>query len=1002
MTYIVAGGLLSAMSPLPAAGAATTTPAAPTDLTATAVSAYRINLSWTDNADNEENYYVERVTGYDWGLIATLGPNATNFSDNSLDGAYTQYFYRVRGSNSLGYSEYSNDAEASTLAPSPRVTGTVIGNLAQAYKVFDGSISTYTDQAGSGLWAGLDFGPDGARIITQIRFHPRNDCCQDRMNGGKFQGSTTADFSSGVVDLYTIPATPLTAWTNINSIGSVDGFRYVRYLSPITGNGSVAEVEFYGDFVTPDAVPPVVSSLVAGVNLSTITINFNEPLDTVSASALTSYTLDGGLNLNGVTFDPFTPTKVVLQTTSQTPGMSYTVLISGVTDLSGNPIVTVTKSFTVAGVQAGFLVEEIYTEIGGNQTANLTSSQKYINGTPDEVRVMYSSEVPPNFPHNATGIGSRMYGFVIPPADGAYTFYVCGYDGVELYLSTDADPVNKVMIATDTDESGVQGTTGVYEWTKYPTQKSAPQLLMGGGRYYIEALHAQGAGQENFAVGWTKPSDLSTTIKVIPGMYLAGYVDTNFPASLAITLQPTNATVQQSKQATFTVAATGLSAFGTNVGFQWQRDGVNIEGAGGASYVTPFAVIGDNGAKFTCVVMVPGRRVTSAEATLTVVAPEAPFTTVLATRLSYPDSSKVTVLFSRPLLDMTTPGSLNVTSTNQANYALDQGVVISSAEMWDDRIVILTTSLMEAGQTYTLTVNNVTDLAGNPLAANTQITLQEPLPPRIQDENGLVAIEVERYDRNLARKSIVSGSLVSSYWTNSTEYTNTSLVDTNFSGDCGMRVLPDAGKNAGSATNISPRMDYQVNFLQVGTVYFRLRGLAPSQSGSDDSVIVGLDDQMARNSGGTSGVAMDGFGGAPARYVWGRINQIDIATPGLHVVSVWMREDGLVADKLMLSMNSASLSALSSSNLGVEDTRLGPLFASISQPDQDRNATISFKTYLGYQYKVQFTESLAPTDWQESGEPLLDGTGAPMSVLVSTVGPSPRFYRVVQQKNVAP
>jgi fibronectin type 3 domain-containing protein len=92
---------------------ATPPPAAPTNLTASAIPHGRVNLTWTDNATNETGYFVERSTNASSGFsqIATLGANSTSYQDSSLT-AGTTYYYRVRDANSGQYSGYSNTASA--------------------------------------------------------------------------------------------------------------------------------------------------------------------------------------------------------------------------------------------------------------------------------------------------------------------------------------------------------------------------------------------------------------------------------------------------------------------------------------------------------------------------------------------------------------------------------------------------------------------------------------------------------------------------------------------------------------------------------------------------------------------------------------------------------------------------------------------------------------------------------------------------------------------------
>lgn len=93
-------------------------PSTPTGLTATAISANRIDLAWND-VPSETTYGVERSangsTG--WAEIASVNQNQQTYSDTTV-GAQQTYFYRVRAVNSGGSSPYSNTASATT-PPTP-------------------------------------------------------------------------------------------------------------------------------------------------------------------------------------------------------------------------------------------------------------------------------------------------------------------------------------------------------------------------------------------------------------------------------------------------------------------------------------------------------------------------------------------------------------------------------------------------------------------------------------------------------------------------------------------------------------------------------------------------------------------------------------------------------------------------------------------------------------------------------------------------------------------
>ena len=119
-----------------------TAPAAPSGLTATAISTTQINLSWTDNASNETGFKIERKTGAGgtYAQIGTVGANLTTYNDTGLtDG--TTYFYRVRATNAVGDSTYSSETSATTLVAPPAapngLTATAISS-SQINLILDG------------------------------------------------------------------------------------------------------------------------------------------------------------------------------------------------------------------------------------------------------------------------------------------------------------------------------------------------------------------------------------------------------------------------------------------------------------------------------------------------------------------------------------------------------------------------------------------------------------------------------------------------------------------------------------------------------------------------------------------------------------------------------------------------------------------------------------------------------------------------------------------------
>ncbi|MBF6558274.1 MAG: fibronectin type III domain-containing protein [Acidimicrobiales bacterium] len=100
-----------------------TAPAAPSGLAASVISSTQIQLTWTDNANNEDGYHIYMWTGSAWVITATLPANSQSYADTGLT-PDTGYTLNVCAYNGVGET-CASYVTATTLTPPPsNVTAT--------------------------------------------------------------------------------------------------------------------------------------------------------------------------------------------------------------------------------------------------------------------------------------------------------------------------------------------------------------------------------------------------------------------------------------------------------------------------------------------------------------------------------------------------------------------------------------------------------------------------------------------------------------------------------------------------------------------------------------------------------------------------------------------------------------------------------------------------------------------------------------------------------------
>ena len=119
-----------------------------------------------------------------------------------------------------------------------------------------------------------------------------------------------------------------------------------------------------------------------------------------------------------------------------------------------------------------------------------------------------------------------------------------------------------------------------------------------------------------------------------------------------------------------------------------------------------------------------------------------------------------------------------------------------------------------------------------------------------------------------------------------------------FSGSGALQAMPnDNVLNEEDFVEKSPRIDFEVEFPKAGTYIVWIRGLGADQE--DNSCHVGLDGKAVASS--------DKIAEFDTDWTWtkdtkdGEDATLKIDAPGKRTLNVWMREDGFILDRIILT-----------------------------------------------------------------------------------------------------
>jgi uncharacterized surface protein with fasciclin (FAS1) repeats len=329
--------------------------------------------------------------------------------------------------------------------------------------------------------------------------------------------------------------------------------------------------------------------------------------------------------------------------------------------------------------------------ITGTTVANLTGSAQFRENRPAVNEIVPVFEINPW--NRGDDYGSEFLGYFVPKTTDYYTFYLSSDDASQLWLSSDASPVNASIIASQSGWSGrLAWTTG----NDAAARKSAEIHLEAGQEYFIRTLHKEGTGGDNLEVAVRTRSN-----PAIANGDPAMSAELRPYNGFAVSPLPQGGTVLQTRPWTFS----GGYVAGPSgpITYQWYKDGVEIEGATQPSYTIASTALDDAG-EYVLEVNMGGDTpltATSPAATLNVEPDNDP--PVLISGAFLPSNGTVGLLFNEPV------------NIENAEFSVE-GAEVTSSELLATLPTIVRlniTGTPEPG--FEITVNEVRDLAGNPL-----------------------------------------------------------------------------------------------------------------------------------------------------------------------------------------------------------------------------------------------------------------------------------------------
>lgn len=612
--------------------------------------------------------------------------------------------------------------------------------------------------------------------------------------------------------------------------------------------------------VTDDTTPPTISKVHSSDSMVSAIVTFSEAVQT-SAADPANYVFGGGLTVSDAFFgivvddtanpeDPKNPTnpanrkQVILLTSKQTTNTVYDLTINNIKDITGNAMTAKTTKLYANVFQAGQLNYKRW-ERGNSPT--WSTPNVMINdplGVDNALRYAFPTLEDSRTSGSTGGFYAGTY------VDRISGFFIPDRTTNYVFLMS-ADNDGYLYLSTDSDPVHRKMIAADVGW-----QNTSEWTGPGGDTTKRRGDYAGGGPFENRSDQFLTSPRATNGVGAVNGVLTADGVDPDpWP----------------------TVDANGNAVISLVQGQRYYIELWHQEGDSGRAEVT-FKYSGEpdptNGTSSRIVASYLGS---------------------LVDPIGFPPTittSPTNIVFNNgDTLNFSVVASSPMPATYQ--WYKNQGAL---AGRTNTLLTIPNASLVDIGSYFCAVTSVNGSVNSGPGSATPSTAVPAPQKTFQQDASGLTSIEAEHYYDAVAGAD-------GHQWLPVTGRPDDS-------GGSAMSPLPDTGANYGStdmnAITNGPRLNFKVKFNAAGTNYLWIRGGDAFGAGNGDSVHAGIDGALTVNQiTGTPGFTV-----FPGLNWVGNINGdtrafVVVPSAGVHTITLFMREDGFTADKIVLATDSA-------------------------------------------------------------------------------------------------